>query len=168
MNRERNKTGNMARNKHLNKEKLKKYYGIDLVTQDEQGEWHVWTWVYPVGTTRTNPLTGRRQEKEYVELDIIDFTQHYKHVPDKTYKIVVGYSKYFGYQWKYISLSRVLYAYFIDEIPEGKQVDHIDNNPLNNSLDNLQLLTPSENMLKRTKDNPGVRVNGSKPKKAAK
>lgn len=35
---------------------------------------------------------------------------------------------------------------------EGLVVDHIDNNPLNNHIDNLQLLTPAENIRKERPD----------------
>lgn len=34
------------------------------------------------------------------------------------------------------------------EVPEGMQVDHIDNNPRNDTIDNLQILTPKENTQK--------------------
>ncbi len=34
------------------------------------------------------------------------------------------------------------------------EVDHIDNDPFNNKLENLQLLTPEENLKKRFIDNP--------------
>lgn len=46
-------------------------------------------------------------------------------------------------------LCRILYAYFIGTVPAGYDVDHIDNNPLNDSLSNLQILTRRENLLKR-------------------
>ena len=46
-------------------------------------------------------------------------------------------------------LSRVVYAWFIGDIPDNYDIDHIDNNPYNNSLDNLQLLTRKENIAKR-------------------
>ena len=36
-------------------------------------------------------------------------------------------------------------------IPDGKVIDHIDNNPTNNRLTNLQLFTPSENNKKSVK-----------------
>lgn len=40
---------------------------------------------------------------------------------------------------------RILWVYFNGPIPVGKEVDHLDNNPLNNRLDNLQLLNHSDN-----------------------
>lgn len=33
-------------------------------------------------------------------------------------------------------------------------IDHIDNNPFNNRVKNLQKLTPEENLRKRFEDNP--------------
>lgn len=46
------------------------------------------------------------------------------------------------------SVSVLVYQTFIGPIPPGMEVDHIDNNPLNNRVDNLQLLTREENMAK--------------------
>ena len=48
-----------------------------------------------------------------------------------------------------IPYHRFLYAFYKGDIPDGYQVDHIDNDHLNNSLDNLQLLTQAENLKKR-------------------
>jgi hypothetical protein len=47
---------------------------------------------------------------------------------------------------KYIH--KLVYTTFIGEIPKGMTIDHIDNNPSNNSLENLQLMTQSENSIK--------------------
>lgn len=58
---------------------------------------------------------------------------------------------YFTYKKITIGVHRVVYAWFNNEIPEGMVVDHIDNNPRNNHLDNLQLLTPEENLAKDRK-----------------
>ena len=49
-----------------------------------------------------------------------------------------------------ISEHRLVYAWFIGDIPAKYDVDHIDGNRMNNSLDNLQLLTRKENLAKRT------------------
>jgi len=40
---------------------------------------------------------------------------------------------------------RIVYQTFAGEIPEGMQVNHIDENKLNNNIDNLNLMTPKEN-----------------------
>lgn len=40
---------------------------------------------------------------------------------------------------------RVIYIYFNGDIPEGMQINHIDENKQNNALSNLNLMTPKEN-----------------------
>ena len=45
-------------------------------------------------------------------------------------------------------LHRYIYEVFKGEIPVDKQVDHYDNNKKNNSINNLQLLSPKENARK--------------------
>lgn len=46
-------------------------------------------------------------------------------------------------------MARVIYAWFKGYVPADKDVDHIDNNPTNNNIENLQLLSRSENLAKR-------------------
>jgi hypothetical protein len=46
---------------------------------------------------------------------------------------------------------RLVYETFKGEIPEGLTVDHIDGNKINNTPDNLQLLTSGENTSKAWK-----------------
>jgi len=43
---------------------------------------------------------------------------------------------------------RLVYQTFVGEIPEGKEIDHIDGNPHNNCIDNIQVITRRENMVK--------------------
>lgn len=43
---------------------------------------------------------------------------------------------------------QIIWEAFNGEIPEGYEVDHKDNNRLNNALDNLQLLTHADNVEK--------------------
>jgi len=42
------------------------------------------------------------------------------------------------------SLHRDIYAYHHGTIPQGFQIHHIDGNPLNNDISNLEALTPAE------------------------
>lgn len=46
-------------------------------------------------------------------------------------------------------VSHIVWRAFNGDIPEGMQIDHKNNNRKDNSLENLQLLTPSENNKKR-------------------
>ena len=50
----------------------------------------------------------------------------------------------------------MIYAWFVGDIEEGMVIDHIDNNPFNNRVENLQKLTPEENLKKRFEDNPNA------------
>ena len=66
------------------------------------------------------------------------------------YYYVVGWSDYAANKTQItLPLARLVYAWFFGRVPVKMDVDHIDNNSLNNSLDNLQLLTRSENLKKR-------------------
>ena len=46
---------------------------------------------------------------------------------------------------KAYQVHRLVWSAFNGPIPEGMQVNHIDENPSNNSLSNLNLMTPKEN-----------------------
>ena len=76
---------------------------------------------------------------------------NHKYTQAKVYpKVTFGYNdKSYSYP-----LARFLYAWFRGEVSEGYVIDHIDNNPFNNSLDNLQAMTAEENNRKRYIDNP--------------
>lgn len=47
---------------------------------------------------------------------------------------------------KFLMVSHCVYEAFNGPIPKGYEVNHIDENPLNNRLDNLNLMTHSENI----------------------
>ena len=45
-------------------------------------------------------------------------------------------------------IHRLVYEHFVGEIPEGKTIDHIDENQSNNHYTNLQIMTQSDNSSK--------------------
>jgi hypothetical protein len=45
-----------------------------------------------------------------------------------------------------VRVHRIIYETFIGEIPDGYEIDHVDTHKDNNSLDNLKLVTHTENM----------------------
>lgn len=47
------------------------------------------------------------------------------------------------------TLHRLLYETFVGPIPAGYDIDHVDNNPQNNRLDNLRAVSRSENLYNR-------------------
>ena len=47
---------------------------------------------------------------------------------------------------KPVRINRLVYSTFVEEIPEGLQVNHIDEDKENNRVDNLNLMTPKQNI----------------------
>ena len=48
-------------------------------------------------------------------------------------------------QTRTVGLARLVYVAFVGDIPEGFVLHHVDENPLNNTLSNLRLLSRSDN-----------------------
>ena len=81
---------------------------------------------------------------------------HYKTDPERLLKpsLVGTFTKYKyvvfannNYRKKFL-VHRLIYEAFNGKIPEGYTIDHIDQNPLNNNIDNLQCITKQENIRK--------------------
>ena len=53
---------------------------------------------------------------------------------------------------KKLLVHRVVWEAFNGPIPNGMDIDHIDGNPRNNSLKNLQVLSHTDNLKKRDID----------------
>lgn len=64
--------------------------------------------------------------------------KHFGHNTVKVYKQV-------GWNHKQYSIHRLVYETFIGEIPNGYDINHIDENKTNNRVDNLNLMTHKEN-----------------------
>ena len=117
-------------------------------------KWHIFRYWYNSGGKVKVPK----------EIKIINARCKHKYTHDKYYPIFCF--RYDGRNYS-VSLSKFLYAWFYGKVPAGYDVDHKDNNPYNNVLDNLQLLTRQENIRKRYTDNPKGWLNqhGNKRKK---
>lgn len=57
---------------------------------------------------------------------------------------------------KNLYLHRLMYQTFVGVIPSDKEVNHIDHNKENNTINNLELLTRSENIMKSIEHYGGV------------
>lgn len=68
----------------------------------------------------------------------------------KIYKNNVGYSVV-TIGRKHLYIHRLMYRTFVGVIPSDKEINHIDHDKSNNSLENLELLTHSENQIKSAK-----------------
>lgn len=65
-----------------------------------------------------------------------------------------AYSKSYNYQMEAITLQRIMWAWFYGGVPAGYVVDHINNKHDEQSdyvINNLQLLTPAQNLAKDRK-----------------
>ena len=102
-------------------------YKIMHLGRNHRGKELVWKEIKPVINGKYHPKS--KQIKQYY---------------------IVGWSDYANTK-KQISfpLARVIYAWFNGYVPADKDVDHIQDS-LDNSLDNLQLLTRAENLRKRS------------------
>lgn len=70
-----------------------------------------------------------------------------KYGNDKKYCYVFMRIKKFGeHKRVHITLHTIIYAWYKGEVPLGYDIDHVDNNPFNNNIDNLELVTHAENM----------------------
>lgn len=55
---------------------------------------------------------------------------------------------HYGLGGKHFSVHRIIWESFNGPVPEGYEINHIDGNPHNNALDNLELTTHKENCRK--------------------
>lgn len=133
-------------NNALTKEMLQQWGIIDISWDENIDNWNI---------TRfwKNSCNGA---KTYHRIRISDAICKHKYTKDKSYPIVN-----FSYEGKVMSLplGRLIYAWFTGDIEDGMVIDHIDNNPYNNKINNLQKLTPEANLKKRFIDNPNGHKN---------
>lgn len=94
-----------------------------------------------------------KRKKRDLELNATKTTVvgKHKYTKDKKY---YAYCWYDGADKHTVSAARLIYAWFYNVVPEGMDVEHIDNDSFNNELSNLTLSTRPDNLRKRYLDNP--------------
>ena len=133
----------------LTKDMLINNYGIEYVSKD--GQTIIGNSGKELKQTITISNRGKTYEKKYSTIQTHDRLNRTK-IPvkqkyttkDGTVKTIDSYT----YKTTSLGVHRLVWVWYNDCQPAGMIVDHIDNNPLNNNLENLQLLTPSENVAK--------------------
>lgn len=87
---------------------------------------------------------------EYMAIALYDYSKKYDTVHKHKRKDgVISHWKSWAYAVKTIPLARLMLAWFEGEIAGNMDADHIDGNPMNNHLSNLQILSRRENLAKR-------------------
>ena len=80
--------------------------------------------------------------KPDAEVKIHHITTYHKYGKDLTYPFV-------SIKGKLIGLGKLIYVWFKRDVPEGYEIDHVDGNPFNNNINNLEIVTRRENLLRR-------------------
>jgi hypothetical protein len=111
------------------------YLGVTDVTADGK----VFTKRGELKPGRTGRSKNNPHKQEKLAIRLYD-SEKYKSTPKKKRTSSSGVVS--------IRLHQLVYAWFHGEIPYGKEIHHIDINYLNNSIDNLEALTPAEHKAK--------------------
>ena len=114
---------------NLTKEYLVNELGIEL---DQFNT--VWQTNPRTGKTHKCPLSYANVGLRYLRVTLSDYPEYYARKKRSS---------------KTLALHRIIYVMRIGDIPIGMTVDHKDGDIYNNSVENLQLITRSENTKKR-------------------
>lgn len=128
---------------------------LEWISREEHAQTINWNW--------TKERTSQYFKDDDINEEIAQFrnSPYYAtksgHILNMEKKIIMKEEKtgkyrrvqcYYGLGGKHFSVHRMVWEAFNGEIPKGYQIDHLDANPSNNALDNLALVTGSENYKK--------------------
>lgn len=137
----------MERNQRLTRKELEDLGVLDLLFDGKR--WGVTRLWWKCGARGPSRTEDKKIKKEIWEKYV---PSKHKYSSDKTYPVIT-FSKGPKEGNLCVVVSRLVYAWYNGEVPEGYVVDHINNDPFDNRLENLQLLTDRENNIKRFSDN---------------
>lgn len=133
--------------KQLTKEDLIKAGIKDIYYNPDDSKYHI--------ITKNDTEIGlHRNNQNYLNFNIYELDdegQHIKKPIKRRFKDCKKISDTYIYKTKVLPLHRAVWAWFKGEVPEGMVVDHIDNKHethYDNRIENLQLLTPAQNLAK--------------------
>ena len=98
--------------------------------------------INPAYKVSVNGEVKNHRTGTYLKLTLNEHGYHRAAIPNGTKTSKSG-KKYSSKKHYYVH--RLVYEVFIRPIPEGMHIHHIDNNPKNNHLNNLRLVTQTEN-----------------------
>ena len=109
---------------------------------------------YHVIDKNDKEISISRNNQRYLCFNVYDLNDQGQHIKVPIKRVFKGCTKAsdtYTYKQITINLHRAIYAWFKGDIPEGMVVDHVDNKHethYDNRPENLQLLTPAENLAK--------------------
>ena len=131
----------------LTKEMLKDWGITKIIWKPEINSWEITRYWY-----KNNSKTKRE-----IKLAVSNAICKHRFTKDKSYPIVS-----FSYKGQPICLplARIVYAWFHPgKSIKGLVIDHKDNDPYNNKLNNLRAISQEANLVKRYLDNPDCYIN---------
>lgn len=131
--------------KELTRSQLESWGIKKVIWDDEKKEWHIERLWWPSGR-----CSHIEENKVWSVLKEQSAVCKHKYSVDKVYKIFS-----FSITSKQVSVpvARLVLAWFEGRVPEGYDAEHKDNNPFNNSYDNLYIISHADNLRKRFTDN---------------